>query len=230
MFGDGAAPCREHHPRRGGNQVARFAAHQVCPQGKDGALGRGQAETRARLAAPHGRLDRAVKILNVGRRVLVEDDEIDRQTLHPPVFVGPQKLTHLRHVHGAVDAQEHDWQVARDRERPKPGLRPRAARDRGARRAPARVDIEDRGRQALEIRRLLRADTQVAQLDLALRPGQRAGALEGGPVAMLVDQVDQRFARGGHDCPEGNARDLAWLDPEPLAQREDRIENGARRV
>ncbi len=50
-------------------------------------------------------------------------------------------------------------------------------------------------RETLEQARLARTDPEVAELHLRLGPGERRCALEGGDVAMLVDEVEQRLAR-----------------------------------
>ena len=51
-------------------------------------------------------------------------------------------------------------------------------------------------------------------------------AVEGVAIVMLVDQVEQFVARGRDDRPEGDPRDLAGRNRNPLAQREDRVEHG----
>ena len=50
-------------------------------------------------------------------------------------------------------------------------------------------------RETLERTCLARTDSQVVELHLRLGPGESRRPLEGGGVAMLVDEVEQRFAR-----------------------------------
>ena len=44
--------------------------------------------------------------------MLVQDDEIDRQALEPPVLTGPQQLLDDAEVALFADAQQHDGQIA----------------------------------------------------------------------------------------------------------------------
>ena len=67
---------------------------------------------RRRLAGAEERLQQRLQILNVGRRTLVHDDQIDREPLHPPVLVRAEQLPHDAHVLGLVDLNEHDREVA----------------------------------------------------------------------------------------------------------------------
>ena len=73
-------------------------------------------------------------------------------------------------------------------------------------------------------------DAEMVKLHLRLRPGERCCALEGGAVAMLVDQVEQCLACRGDHRPECDARSGAGRDPHAPAQGEDRVENRADRV
>ena len=62
-------------------------------------------------------------------------------------------------------------------------------------RALQSVHIENGRRQPLEALRIVGADVEVAQLDLALGPGHREGARGRVGVAILVGQL-QRLRRG----------------------------------
>ena len=77
----------------------------------------------------------------------------------------------------------------------RPDWRPAAADDRCGRRPQRRIGIEDRRRQALEIRGLLGVDVEMTQLHLGLRPRQGLRAVERVALMMLVDQVEQLVAR-----------------------------------
>ena len=71
-----------------------------------------------RLAGAHQGLERDLQILDVGGAALVQDDEIDRQPLHAPIFVGAQHCAHDPDILDLVDAHQHDRQVAGDALRP----------------------------------------------------------------------------------------------------------------
>ena len=59
-----------------------------------------------------------LQILDIGGAALVQDDEIDRQALQPPVLAGAQQLADDARVLDLVDAHQHDRHVARDALRP----------------------------------------------------------------------------------------------------------------
>ena len=62
--------------------------------------------------------------------MLVDDDQVDAEALHAPVFVSAQQLANLGDVLDLVDAQEDDRQVAGNPERPQARLGTRPADDR----------------------------------------------------------------------------------------------------
>ena len=61
--------------------------------------------------------------------MLVDDDEVDAEPLHAPVFMRAQQLANLGDVLDLVDAQQDDRQVAGNAERPKARLGTRPADD-----------------------------------------------------------------------------------------------------
>ena len=77
---------------------------------------------------------------------------------------------------------------------------------------------------------LARIDAEVMELDPRPRPGERGGPLEGGGIAVLVDDVEQRLARGSSHSPERNMNDRAGRNPHTAAQGKDWIEHNADRV
>ncbi len=162
MLGDVAPRRGEADTRDGGQQRSRLRCHRVRSQHVGRSLGDLSTEARARLAAAYRGLDRRLQVLNVGRRVLVDDDEIDGKPLHPPVLVRAQKLTNLRDVADVADPQQHDREVAGDPVPPEIRLRSRAFQYGGLRGAEAGIGVDDGRREALEIRRLLRPDVEMA--------------------------------------------------------------------
>ena len=67
---------------------------------------------QARLAGPDLGLQSGLEILSVGRGLFVQDHEIDRQLLHPPVFVGAEELSDDTLILGFIDADQNDRQIA----------------------------------------------------------------------------------------------------------------------
>ena len=63
------------------------------------------------------------------------------------------------------------------------------------RKASGRSRVDEVSRKTLEHTCLARTDTKVAQLHLRLSPSESSCPLKGSCVAMLVDEVKERFAR-----------------------------------
>jgi hypothetical protein len=68
-------------------QRAGLHVHEVSTERIDPALRGNVADARPRLAAAHCGFDRDLQVLHIGGGVLVDDDKIDRETLHTPVLV-----------------------------------------------------------------------------------------------------------------------------------------------
>ena len=90
-------------------------------------------------------------------------------------------------------------------------------------------DVQHATRKTLELVRIARAQPQMMQLHLSLRPGECRGTLEVGHRAMLVYQVECGLAARRDHCPEGDVGRRAGCDQHARAQRKDRIENGTGR-
>ncbi|MNF43877.1 hypothetical protein D3C84_249780 [compost metagenome] len=226
----GAAARYQHDPRRGVQQLAQLAAHQVAAHSVDGALGQLGMEARPGLAAAHCGVYAVLQILHIGGDMLVHDHQIHGQPLHPQVFVGQQQLMHLGQILHIVDAQQHDGQIPRDGLLPE-GRLPRQATGYGGRGgAESGIPIEQGGGQPLEVGPVGGLDVEMVQLHLGLGPGQRLGPLEGVAVVVLVDEIEQCRPRGGHQGPEGDMGAAARQDMDPLAQGEDGVEHCARGV
>ena len=135
----------------------------------------------------------------------VQDHEIDGELFHPPVLVGAQQLADDLQILDVVDPNQHDGQVARDPVRPQRGRAALASAEHLGSRAQRRVGVEDAIREALEELRFVRPDTEMTELHLRLGPRQRDGALEGGRVMVLVDQVERLVAGRRDQRPERDA-------------------------
>ena len=90
-------------------------------------------------------LERPLEILKIRRRLLVEDDQVDREPLQPPVLVRAQELADDAAVLHLVDANEHDGQIAGDPVRPERGGAERVAHEHRGGRAHARSRHEGCG-------------------------------------------------------------------------------------
>ena len=112
LIGEWPALPDQDNPRDRCEQRAGFRRNQVGSQHEDTALPLRLTDRRPRLACPHQGLERDLQILDVRRRALVQNHEIDRQLLHPPVFVRLQQLAGDVEILDVGDAQQHDRQVA----------------------------------------------------------------------------------------------------------------------
>ena len=195
LIGERPALSDQNDPRHRREQGAGFRRNQVGPQHEDAALPSLLADRRRRrLARADQGLERDLQILDVGRRTLVQDHEIHRELLHPPVFVRLQQLAGDVEVFHVGDAQQHDRQVAGNAHGPEPGLSAGAAQDGVGGRPQRRAGIQQMAGETLEQAGFARIDAEMMELHLRLGPGQRGRPLERGGVAMLVDEVEHRLA------------------------------------
>ena len=65
-----------------------------------------------RLARAEKCVQQHLQILNVGRRMIIQDHEIDGELFHSPILVRAEQLPHDAHVLGLVDLNEHDREVS----------------------------------------------------------------------------------------------------------------------
>ncbi len=66
---------------------------------------------RLRLTHAQLGLKRDLQVLMIGSAAFVQDDQINRELLHPPVFVSAQQLTRDVDICDIIDSQQHDRQV-----------------------------------------------------------------------------------------------------------------------
>ena len=147
-----------------------------------------------RLVCPHQRLDRDLKFLDIGGLTIVQDDEIDGELFHPPIFVRLQKLSHDVEVFDVRDAQKNDRQIPGNALRPQARLRAAAPQNGIRRGTHGRRGVNHMSGEPLKQARFARGDAKMVQLHLTLRPGERRGARERGRVAVFVDAIEKRFA------------------------------------
>ena len=102
---------RNHDARRGNQQRPGRGIDEVGAQNEGPAGSALDAGNRPRLAGAHQGLDRDLKVLHVGGSALVQDDEIDRELLHQPIFVRFQDLASYVEIVDVGDPQQHDRQV-----------------------------------------------------------------------------------------------------------------------
>ena len=116
--------------------------------------------------------DRLVQDLSIDGVILVPDDEVDVEAVHPPPGMGANRLVHQFELVAIADADQHDRQIARDAVPPEPRLAATVAGDhRGARPAETRC-VDQRPGQSSEGLCFLLGDRELLQHDRTPRPGQ----------------------------------------------------------
>src|SRR5271170_8042825 len=201
LFGERATTAQEHRARHGLQLRARLRCEEIAAQQEYFPAHSTGVRRKTQLAATYQRFQRILQLLHVGCGFLVDDDDVCRQLLHPPVFVRAQHLADDVHVVGIVNPRENDRQIAGNSLRPERGNIQRTAGQHIGGGTERRIHVEDGVREALEQKRLFRSDAQVMQLHLRLRPRQRVSTLEGSDVAIFVGEIQHLFARG-----RGNGR------------------------
>ena len=110
--------------------------------------------------------------LPVDRVILVPDDEVDVEAVHPPPGMRADRLVHQFELESIADADQHDRQIARDAVPPEPRLAATIAGDhRGARPAEARC-MDQRPGQASKGLCFLLGNGELLQHDRTPRPGE----------------------------------------------------------
>src|SRR6266542_2882980 len=108
------APARQHRPRNGLEHVTLRRRHTVRSQDVHLPVRPLSIMESRRLARAEQRLQQRLQILNVRWRALVQDDQIDRELLHPPVLVRAEELPHDAHVLGLVDLRSEERRVGKE--------------------------------------------------------------------------------------------------------------------
>src|SRR3990170_2261211 len=101
----------------------------------------------------------------------------------------PQQLPDDVDILRLVDAGQYDRQIARYAMRPQRRAFKRAVAECLGRWTQRRIGVQHGIGQSLEQLRFVGPDTEVMQLDLRLRPGQREGALKHSRVTVLVGKL-----------------------------------------
>ena len=108
----------EHNAGGRDKQGPRVGVDQVRPQDENPAWLIIDFGSGPRLIGAHQRFDRRLKVLRIRRLVLVQNDKVDGELLHPPICVSLQDLTGDTETVDLGDSQQNDRQVARDPLRP----------------------------------------------------------------------------------------------------------------
>ena len=163
------ASSTQDDARHGLQQHPIFFRHLLAAAHEDAARLVHQRRFRAGGDEVH---DRVLQRLAVDRVVFVPDDQVDGESLHPPVGVSLHGLADQLDARVVADADQHDRQIAGDAVAPQPRL-PAAVADQHAGLRPAqRGGVDDRAGQPAVRLGVGLAGVELPQQDLAVRPGQ----------------------------------------------------------
>ena len=212
--------------RRGLEQRLILGRHEIGPAQEHTARLVGPSMFGAALQHLHERL---LEVLTVAGAVLVEHDEIERQSLGAQVLVRLEQIAEERELGSVGETRDQHGSVARDAVLPQFGLAA-AVRLHGVARAQAGIGVEQPASQALEQDRVVDRESEVPQLDLAVRAGERQRPGDRAPVVVLLHQAVGVFFGLRKAGDESDAGRAAGRQPHELTQRDDRIEHRTGRV
>src|SRR5688500_6444513 len=133
--------------------------------------------------------------LGVTRGMVIEDYQIEFQSLRTEVLVRAQKLSRHRHIFFSLETQNHNRQVATDAVAPQARLRQTIQRQNMWPRTQRGVEVKNAAGQSLKKVGLVRIDMQVRHLDLRPRPGHPRLALKYSRVKILFTECERLFTR-----------------------------------
>src|SRR5205814_10246578 len=113
-----------------------------------------------------------VQLLHICEWMRVENREIARDSLEPPVVVRSQQLPHAWHPDLTVDSRQENRPVTGDSQRPQRLLAKSVLFHSALRRTESRMWEHQVARQILVQCRVSGGDPQIAQLGLRLSPRQ----------------------------------------------------------
>ena len=161
--------------------------------------------------------------------MLVQEDDVGRQPLQPPELLRLERLLHERDVVLLHHPHEKDREIARDAVSPQTALPERALGEKLRRCAQRAVLEEDPRSEPFVELRFLRSDIEVTQRDLRVRVSERERACRRRRVVVFLREGQRGVARLRHPGGEGHPRESPGCEPDPLAQADARIEDGAGR-
>src|SRR5260370_8330147 len=87
-----SAPAQQHHPRDVLELRASLRRNQITTQQKDAPARAAAIRSEPQLTSVNERFKRTLEILQIRRRLFIDDDLIPDYMFHSPVFLRPQPL------------------------------------------------------------------------------------------------------------------------------------------
>ena len=218
LLGEGAAAADQHGARGDASSgIARLVGDQVAAQDEDAARPT-CAAAACGLACSAAVVERLLEVLDVGRGALVEDDEVDGEPLQPRDIRG--RGCSWRASSSVVDDRRCGPARSAGRRRCRaPRARCWPAARRGLVGGAGAARRRARSGKPLEQAGVVGVRSDVAELDLRVRPGERRGALEGERRRCMVDERAPAPPRGSMPTSVQNdeSRRLARRDANACA-------------
>ena len=170
--------------------------------------------------------DLVLQGLAINRNVFVQNDQVDRQSLHAPVGVRLDELPDDLDFRRVADAQQDDRRVARDAVAPKTALAAPVVEQHAGAGTAGGVGINQRARQpGIELGLRLRG-VEMAQGDLAVGPGEIEGAVGHARALVFFHERQRGFPAFGHAHDQVNAGGFVGRQGDRAPQRDDGIQHG----
>jgi hypothetical protein len=114
LLGERPVMAEQDGARGGPDQVPILLRQLLAPQDEHLAVADGGFVGSARAGDANAPLEPVLQLVAVGEFVLVQDHQVDRQTLPAPVLVGSEELADDLPVPDLVDPREDDGPVSRN--------------------------------------------------------------------------------------------------------------------
>ena len=210
-----------HRACRRAQQQLVVGRHQIGAAEKDAAGFVDPVLLRTAVDQP---LQLLLQGMEIAGRVVVQDDEVERQALEAQVLVSLQELDDQRRGRLAGDTGQQDREIPRNPVLPQLALTLPVLLD-GVPMTQPRVSGEHAAAETLKGNRVFDRQVEMPQLDLAVRAGQRERARDRAAIVVLLDQVQRRFLALGVRGREREPRRRARRETHGLAETDDRIED-----
>ena len=210
----------QDHAGDGEQRLVGGLVHQVAAH-RENVLARPEF-LAAQAAVFAQRLDRTLQVLDVGGRLLVDDDEVDHHAAGAHILLETQRLGDDLQVGDVADPDQEDREIARNAGRPQARLLAQPRGDGFGGETQERIRIDQIARQLLHVCGIGQAEAHMAGLHLAAGPGEHGLAGEALRMVEPGDGLLQLSAVGADDGPEGQRYLLVGGHAHLAAQRGDR--------
>src|SRR5665811_1894436 len=199
LLSEASTPAYNHHARHRLKQVSHLGRQQVGAQQEHRPMA---ALRHSRQVYANDRLQSGLQILDIRGASLVDDHQVHRELLHPPVGMRADQLAYGLQVFGLINPAQHHRQVARDTVRPKRRWAEIVPFQDFRRRSQRQVRVHYAIGETLEQVGFVRRYAEMMKLNLSLGPGQGGGTLERRDIVVLIGEAYNLVARTSQKRPK----------------------------